>query len=67
MAGTIDLYWIPLGAGGTGFVRMNGRICERVSAWFRRRKALDLYHTAMRVHPPDGTLVVETMWPTPGG
>jgi hypothetical protein len=46
---------------------MNGRICERVSAWFRRRKALDLYHTAMRVHPPDGTLVVETMWPTPGG
>ena len=67
MAGTIDLYWIPLGAGGTGFVRMNGRIYERITAWVRRRKALDLYHTAMRVHTADGTFVVETMWPSPPG
>ena len=67
MTSTIDLYWIPLGAGGTGFVRMNGRIYEWIVSRAHRRRPLDLYHTAMRVHVPEATFVVETMWPSPPG
>lgn len=63
----IYLYWIPLGAGGTGFVRMNGRIYERVKAWAERREPLDLYHTALEVRMSEGRYVVETMWPSPAG
>ena len=29
---SIDLYWLPLGAGGHS-VRLNGRIYEAVAAW----------------------------------
>jgi hypothetical protein len=61
----IDLYWIPLGAGGSGFVRLNGRIYEWVTARLQGRAPLDLYHTALQVHLPDGRFVVETMWPSP--
>jgi len=61
----IDLYWIPLGAGGSGFVRLNGRIYEWVQARRERRRPMDLYHTALRVHLPEGRFVVETMWPSP--
>jgi hypothetical protein len=46
---------------------MNGRIYESITARLQGRRALDLYHTAMRVHVPRGTFVVETMWPTPAG
>lgn len=67
MTSTIELYWIPLGSGGTGFVRMNGRIYEWVVASTRGRRPLDLYHTAMRVQVPEGRFVVETMWPCPAG
>lgn len=63
--GTIDLYWIPLGAGGSGFVRLNGRIYEGITARLARREPLDLYHTALQVHIPEGRFVVETMWPSP--
>ena len=63
----IYLYWIPLGAGGTGFVRMNGRIYEAIKARLDRRQPLDLYHTALEVHVPEGQYVVETMWPKPDG
>lgn len=61
----VELYWIPLGAGGTGFVRLNGRIYERFLAWRERREPCDLYHTALVVHLPEGRTVVETMWPSP--
>lgn len=63
--GTIDLYWIPLGAGGSGFVRLNGQIYERFKALRERRRPLALYHTALRVRTPDGRYVIETMWPSP--
>jgi len=63
----IYLYWIPLGAGGTGFVRMNGRIYEAIKARMDRRQPLDLYHTALEVRVPEGQYVVETMWPSPNG
>ena len=65
--GKIDLYWIPLGSGGSGFVRLNGRIYETIKAILERRKPLALYHTALQVHVPEGRFVVETMWPSPDG
>ena len=61
----IDLYWIPLGAGGSGFVRMNGRVYEAIKARWERRRPCDLYHTALEVRLPEGRFIVETMWPSP--
>jgi hypothetical protein len=49
----VELYWLPLGAGGW-FVRLNGRIWEAVHARLERRRPLDLYHTALRVRLPEG-------------
>lgn len=65
--GKIDLYWIPLGAGGSGFVRFNGRIYEGVKARLEHRRPLALFHTALLVVVPEGRFVVETMWPSPDG
>ena len=61
----IYLYWIPLGAGGSGFVRLNGRIYEGVAARLQHRRAMALYHTALQVEVPEGRFVLETMWPSP--
>jgi hypothetical protein len=61
----IDLYWIPLGAGGSGFVRLNGRIYEAITAWREGRRRSALLHTALRAHVPEGTFVIETVWPSP--
>jgi hypothetical protein len=58
MAGAVDLYWLPLGAGGH-FVRLNGRIYEAVAARLERRTPCDLYHSALQVEVPDGRFVVE--------
>jgi hypothetical protein len=63
----IHLFWIPLGAGGSGLVRLNGRIYEWFKARSEGRRPLDLYHTALQVHLPEGFFVVETMWPSPDG
>lgn len=63
----IYLYWIPLGAGGSGFVRLNGRIYEALQARIHRRRPLDLYHTALEVRLPEGRFIIETMWPSPDG
>jgi hypothetical protein len=57
-AGGIGLYWLPLGAGGR-FVRMNGRIYETGMAIRRRRRPLDLYHSALEVGATSGRYVVE--------
>jgi hypothetical protein len=62
----IDLYWLPLGAGGW-FVRMNGRIYEAARALRERRAPLDLYHSALEVRAPEGRFVVENCWPIPDG
>ena len=61
----VDLLWIPLGAGGVGFVRMNGRIYEAIKARSERRAPLPLYHTALEVHLPEGRFIVENAWPSP--
>ena len=54
----IDLYWLPLGAGGQS-VRLNGRIYEAGAAFLERRPARDLYHSALAVHTPAGSVVIE--------
>jgi hypothetical protein len=62
---SIDLYWIPLGAGGAGFVRWNGRAYEAIKARLERRRPLDLYHTALEVRVPGARFTVENAWPSP--
>jgi hypothetical protein len=60
----VDLYWLPLGAGGH-FVRFNGRVYERLHALLDHRRPLDLYHSALQVTVPDGRFVIENSWPIP--
>jgi hypothetical protein len=62
----VDLYWLPLGAGGH-FVRMNGRIYEALVAWRAKRPRHDLYHSALIVTVPSGEFVIEQSWPIPSG
>lgn len=54
----MDLYWLPLGAGGHS-VRLNGRVFEAVVSRLERRAARDLYHSALIVRAPEGTFVIE--------
>ena len=54
----IDLYWLPLGAGGQS-VRLNGKVFEAVAAWVGRRDRCDLYHSALQVCLPQGRYVIE--------
>lgn len=61
----IDLYWIPLGAGGAGFVRLNGRVYEAFKARRERRRTLHLFHTALEVRVPEGRFTIENAWPSP--
>jgi hypothetical protein len=54
----IDLYWLPLGAGGH-FVRLNGRVFEAAVARAERRPARDLYHSALEVRVASARVVIE--------
>jgi hypothetical protein len=54
----VDLYWLPLGAGGHS-VRLNGLVFEAVVARLERRTACDLYHSALVVRAPSGRFVIE--------
>jgi hypothetical protein len=58
MSSRIDLYWLPLGAGGQS-VRWNGRVYEWVAARLAGRAVRDLYHSALEVRVPEGRFVVE--------
>jgi hypothetical protein len=60
----IDVYWLPLGAGGW-FVRLNGLIYEHMVARHEHRRPLDLYHSALEVRVPEGRFVIEDAWPIP--
>ncbi len=55
----IDLYWLPLGAGGQ-FVRWNGRLYEAAVALRERRPRFDLYHSALEVRTGEGRYVIES-------
>jgi hypothetical protein len=61
----VDLYWLPLGAGGRS-VRFNGLVFEAVAAGLARRPRRDLYHSALEVGVPAGRFVIE-MGPITGG
>jgi hypothetical protein len=64
--GRVDLFWLPLGAGGR-FVRWNGRVYEAVVATREQRVRRDLYHSALLVTVPEGAFVIEQAWPIPDG
>jgi hypothetical protein len=54
----IDLYWLPLGAGGS-CVQFNGRVYERLVALRQHRQPRDLYHCALLLHHDATTYAVE--------
>jgi hypothetical protein len=54
----IDLYWLPLGAGGN-FVRFNGMVYEALAARLDHRPSRDLYHSGLEVFVPEGRYVIE--------
>jgi hypothetical protein len=54
----VDLYWLPLGAGGR-FVRFNGRVYEALASRLAHRTAQDLYHSALEVLLDDARHVIE--------
>jgi hypothetical protein len=54
----VDLYWLPLGAGGDS-VRLNGRVFEAAAARLEHRAPCDLYHSALVVRVPEGRFVIE--------
>jgi hypothetical protein len=64
-AAAVDLYWLPLGAGGH-CVRFNGIVYEAISATIQRRPRCDVYHTALEIAVPSGLFAVE-MTPIPNG
>jgi hypothetical protein len=55
---SVDLYWLPLGAGGHS-VRLNGKVFEAVVSRLEGRTACDLYHSALIVRVPEGRFVIE--------
>jgi hypothetical protein len=57
-ADAVDLYWLPLGAGGH-FVRLNGRVYEALAARLRGRAPRDLYHSALQVELDGDKFVIE--------
>jgi hypothetical protein len=55
----VDLYWLPLGAGGHS-VRLNGKVYEGLVALLERRRRYDLYHSALEVRLPEGRFTIES-------
>jgi hypothetical protein len=47
-AASVDLYWLPLGAGGHS-VKYNGRVFEWIAARVQHRPERDLYHSALEI------------------
>lgn len=58
MSAWVDLYWLPLGAGGH-CVRFNGHVYERIVALREQRSASDLYHCALQVRLARSTYAIE--------
>jgi hypothetical protein len=60
MSPSVDLYWLPLGAGGGQHcVRCGGRLFEAVIARRNRREPRDLYHSALQVRLGGDRYVIE--------
>jgi hypothetical protein len=58
MLATVDLYWLPLGAGGHS-VRFNGLIFEAIAARVHGRTRRELFHSALEVHVDGERHVIE--------
>jgi hypothetical protein len=59
-AASVDLYWLPLGAGESlGIVRWSGRAYEALAARRQKREVCDLYHSALRVRLGDDEFAIE--------
>jgi hypothetical protein len=41
-------------------VRLNGKVYEALASTFERRRSLDLYHSALVVHVPEGRYTIES-------
>jgi hypothetical protein len=54
----IDLYWLPLGAGGHS-VRLNGLVFEAIASALQRRDRRDLYHSALVADVAGRRFVIE--------
>jgi hypothetical protein len=54
----VDLYWIPLGAGGRS-VRVNGQVFEAIEGLRRHRRPCDLYHVALVAQLEGETYTIE--------
>ena len=54
----VDLYWIPLGAGGHS-VRFNGRVFEALVAAREHRARRDLYHAALVIESDGDRYAIE--------
>jgi hypothetical protein len=63
--GTVDLYWIPLGA-GAHIVKVSGAVFEAISAVCHHRTRCALYHSALVIHVGHDRFVVEQA-PVPDG
>jgi hypothetical protein len=57
-AASVDLYWLPLGAGGHS-VRWNGRLFEAIVSRREHRPAQDLFHSALEVRHGHDLYVIE--------
>ena len=55
---TVNLHWLPLGAGGK-VVRFSGKVWEEISARRDRRSPAPLFHSALEVATPAGVAVIE--------
>ncbi len=60
----VDLYWIPLGAGGHSSIRFNGRVFEAIEAARQHRRRCDIYHAALVVEL-DGVRCTIEVAPSP--
>ena len=57
---SVDLYWLPLGAGaGNQCVRGSGRIYEALAATREHRGRTDLYHSALMVRVGGHSYAIE--------
>jgi len=64
---SVDLYWLPLGAGDASHcVRWNGRIFEALAASYEHRGRCELYHSALEVNLGSDRYVIEMapVWST---
>jgi hypothetical protein len=57
---SVDLYWLPLGAGEPlGIVRRSGKVFEAIEAHHQHRAPCDLYHSALQIRLGDDAFVIE--------